>query len=56
LKRVSQWCRENRHRPLAEQQRALARKLLGHYGYFGIMHNSHAIERFYVQVYVVWRK
>jgi RNA-directed DNA polymerase len=56
LKRISQWCRENRHRPLADQQRALSQKLRGHYGYFGIMHNSHAIERFFVHVFVVWRK
>jgi group II intron reverse transcriptase/maturase len=56
LKRIGQWCRENRHRPLADQQRALAQKLRGHYGYFGIMHNSHAIERFFVHVFVTWRK
>jgi RNA-directed DNA polymerase len=56
LKRISQWCRENRHRPPADQQRALAWKLRGHYGYFGIMHNSHAIERFYVHVFLIWRK
>lgn len=56
LKRINQWCRESRHQSLANQQRGLTRKLLGHYGYFGIMHNSHAIERFYVHVFLIWRK
>jgi hypothetical protein len=35
LKRVSQWCKENRHAPLETQQRAPNQKLRGHYGYFG---------------------
>jgi group II intron reverse transcriptase/maturase len=56
LKRISQWCRANRHRPLVDQRHALAQKLRGHYGYFGIMHNSHLIERFYVHVVRIWRK
>jgi len=35
LKRISQWCKENRHAPLETQQRILNQKLRGHYGYFG---------------------
>jgi group II intron reverse transcriptase/maturase len=56
VRRVSQWCRLNRHQPVVDQWRALTKKLLGHYGYFGVMHNSHAIERFFVHVFLVWRK
>jgi RNA-directed DNA polymerase len=35
VKRISQWCKANRHAPLELQQRALNHKLRGHYGYFG---------------------
>ena len=35
LKRISQWCKANRHAPLEVQQRALNQKLRGHYGYYG---------------------
>ena len=56
LKRVSVWCRTNRHRKLADQRQALARKVLGHYGYFGVTHNSHSIKRFFVHVIRIWKK
>jgi len=35
LKRITEWCKAHRHDPLEEQQRALNRKLRGHYGYYG---------------------
>jgi hypothetical protein len=35
LKRISTWCKENRHAPLETQQRVLSQKLRGHYGYYG---------------------
>jgi group II intron reverse transcriptase/maturase len=35
LRRISQWCKENRHAPLETQQRVLNQKLRGHYGYYG---------------------
>jgi group II intron reverse transcriptase/maturase len=56
LKRVSEWCRGNRHRPVAEQQQALNRKLRGHYGYYGITTNFPALRRFREEVQCVWRK
>ncbi len=34
-KRISQWCKANRHAPLETQQRVLNQKLRGHYGYYG---------------------
>lgn len=55
LKRVSQWCRLNRHRPLAEQLAALNRKLKGHYAYFGITGNARALSRFRRAVERAWR-
>ena len=56
LKRVRDWCRRNRHLPLAEQRDALALKLRGHYGYYGITGNYWALARFYREVRHTWRK
>lgn len=56
LKRMSEWCRQNRHRPIAEQHQQLNRKLLGHYAYFGITGNSRSIQRFAREVERIWRK
>jgi RNA-directed DNA polymerase len=36
LKRIADWCRLHRHEPVRDQWKALKRKLLGHFGYFGI--------------------
>jgi group II intron reverse transcriptase/maturase len=46
VRKVVEWCREHRHEPLRAQQEALSRKLRGHYGYYGITGNSHALARF----------
>lgn len=56
LKRVSQWCRENRHEPLRIQVEGLGRKLKGYFGYFGITGNSQALQRYRLAVVRVWRK
>ncbi len=56
LKRVAQWCRLHRHYSIEEQQRTLAQKLRGHFGYFGIIGNSEALRRFYRLVVYAWRK
>ncbi len=56
LKRVADWCREHRHDEVRTQQEALARRLRGHYGYFGIIGNSTVIGRFYREVVGLWRK
>jgi group II intron reverse transcriptase/maturase len=55
LKRIAQWCRYNRHRSIREQQRALSRRLHGHYGYFGITGNYEALAAFYKHVLRTWR-
>jgi RNA-directed DNA polymerase len=39
LRAVSEWCRENRHRPVAEQHLGLVRRLRGHFNYFGVNGN-----------------
>lgn len=54
-KRVGSWCREHRHRSVAEQHAALAQKLRGHYGYYGITGNSRMLARFLSEVKRRWR-
>jgi len=56
LKRVSQWCRENRHQPVSKQWQVLKQKLQGHFAYYGITGNSEAIRRFCAEVRRVFRK
>jgi group II intron reverse transcriptase/maturase len=56
LKRVGEWCMQHRHDKVDSQQRALARKLRGHYEYYGIAGNSECIVRFHREVIRVWRK
>jgi group II intron reverse transcriptase/maturase len=56
LKRVAHWCRSNRHEPVREQWVALKRKLLGHFGYFGITGNYQALHSFHYRVIRAWRK
>ena len=56
LKRITDWCRQNRHEPIGEQRETLAQKLRGHYGYFGITGNSEAICNFRERVIGIWCK
>lgn len=55
LKRIGQWCRIYRHRPVAAQHAALVRKVRGHYAYFGITGNSRSLSNFVGQVQRRWR-
>lgn len=45
--KVAEWCRANRHLKVAEQFKALALKLRGHYQYFGLTGNRRALSQFY---------
>ena len=56
LRQIGQWCRRNRHRPVAEQQQVLSRKLRGHDAYYGITGNARALSRFRHEVRRLWRK
>jgi len=44
LKRIRDWCRENRHRPVREQHKTLNVRLRGHYNYFGVTGNYRALQ------------
>ena len=56
LKTMAQWCRLNRHQPIAAQHHMLGQKLRGHYAYFGITGNSVALSRFRTAVVRIWKK
>ena len=55
LAQIAAWCRWHRHDDLRVQQLALASKLKGHYGYFGITGNSRALSYFWHEVKGAWR-
>ena len=54
MKSIWQWCRANRHEPLAEQYRALCSKLRGYYQYYGIRGNFKLIEVVYEHTQRAW--
>jgi len=56
LKAISQWCKRNRHMPLAWQCKQLRVKLRGHYNYFGVRGNSRALSTFRDKVKRRWLK
>lgn len=56
LQALSQWCRWNRHLPVADQHRILSQKLRGHFNYYGITGNSAALQTFRCQAGRLWFK
>lgn len=50
LKRLNEWMRRNRHRPVKEIIHELNQKLQGHYGYYGITFNIRAVSCYYERV------
>jgi len=56
LRRIAQWCRLNRHQPIAEQHHTLVQKLRGYFAYYGITGNGLPLQRFRDGVVRIWRK
>lgn len=56
LAAVAHWCQEHRHKSMRPQHAVLSRKLVGHFGYFGITGNSKSIASFRHEVIRSWRK
>lgn len=56
LTAIAQWCRANRHLPLDNQRETLARKMEGHYGYYGRRTNYRQLVHFYMGVRRLWYK
>ena len=54
IHKIKDWCRANRHRPVKEQQTTMRQKMQGHYNYYGITGNSHALGQFRHQVELIW--
>jgi hypothetical protein len=50
LKRVTEWCRQNRHRRLREQVQLLNAKPRGYNNYYGVSGNSAKLDEFFYQV------
>jgi RNA-directed DNA polymerase len=56
LRAVWQWLKKNRHRSLEEQQRGLAQRLRGHYGYYAIRGNKSRAWSFHFLVVGAWKR
>ena len=56
LTAIAEWCQENRHMPVGEQQKTLNAKLRGHYQYYGRPTNYRRLWQFYRAVRRIWRK
>lgn len=54
-KAIADWCKEHRHDPVSEQQKALNAKLRGHYQYYGRSSNYRSIRQFYRKTRGIWR-
>lgn len=55
IKKISAWCRFHCHTPLSDQHTTLSSKLRGHFPYYGITGNSHALSAFRHFVTRVWK-
>jgi len=47
VKRVAEWCKQNRHRRVREQFKRLNAKLRGYYNYYGVRGNYASLNEFY---------
>jgi RNA-directed DNA polymerase len=56
LKRIAEWCRRNRHRPIADQHKELCQKLRGHFAYYGITGNDLWLRKFRQGAKRAWQK
>ena len=56
LTAIAEWCQENRHEPVDEQQKTLNAKLRGHYQYYGRPTNYRSLRKFYQEVCRIWKK
>ena len=54
VRRVGEYCRRNRHRPIPEQHEGICRRLRGHYNYFGVNGNIQALRMLLFHARRVW--
>lgn len=55
LKAISAWCRRHMHRKIKDQSEELAKKLKGHYQYYGVSFNSRSMANFRFKVIRIWQ-
>ena len=56
VRKIAEWCRTNRHRPIPEQHATLSQKLRGHDAYYGVTGNSRSLSNLRYVVRRTWRK
>ncbi len=56
LGKINDYCREQRHAPVAKQHADLCVKMRGHYNYYGITANMRSLNTYYHEVKGIWRK
>jgi group II intron reverse transcriptase/maturase len=56
LARITEWCRLNRSKRRAVQHAKISKKLVGHYGYYGLEGNSRSLKNFRYEVCRTWFK
>lgn len=56
VRKIAEWCRRNRHRPIPEQHATLSQKLRGHDAYYGVTGNSRSLSNLRYVVKRIWRK
>jgi len=56
IQKAYQFCRKNRHLPVADQHQALERKLRGHFAYFGVNDNDKALSALLYWATKAWHK
>jgi len=56
VRRIYNWCRDNRHMPVKEQWPKLRQKLHGHYNAYGITFNMGGLKSYYEEVKRCWHK
>lgn len=54
LTAIGDWCKRNRHEPMAKQHRLLSAKIRGHYGYYGLRGNHRALACFCHEARRLW--
>ena len=53
---IADWCQSNRQQPVKAQQQALARRIHGHYNYFGVSGNFKSLQLVYEEARRAWYK
>jgi group II intron reverse transcriptase/maturase len=54
VRKVFQYCKANRHRPVEEQWEKLKRKVKGHYAFYGVTHNMTSLTKYLIEVKRSW--